>query len=105
MPDALKDELLCGLANAYIQQKLFSEDGLTMDTTVAVAVVMDSAAKDALELKEGNGTTSAQPVNQVHTKNSDTPMRIECYRCTSRHDPKDADSKMNCVLNFPKEAI
>src|SRR5688572_5036161 len=38
LPDALRDKLVCGLSNANIQRKLLSEDGLTVDRAMAIAV-------------------------------------------------------------------
>ena len=87
LPDALRDKLVCGLFQAHIQRKLLSEDGLTVDRAMSIAVAMETAAKDALELRESVPTPSEQPVNQVSAGSAAKPVTRVCYRCTGRHDP------------------
>ena len=48
----LRDRLVCGLANENIQKGLLSEDKLTFDKAVSIAIAMEATAKDTRELSK-----------------------------------------------------
>ncbi|KAK3738182.1 hypothetical protein QZH41_019573 [Actinostola sp. cb2023] len=82
--DALRDRLVCGLITETIQKRLLSEADLTLSKAMNIAVAMETAAKDTLELR-GKETE----VNKLATKpayqkyNRDT--KPHCDRCNSNY--------------------
>ena len=51
LSDALRDRLVCGLANEHVQRKLLVEAELTYDRAKSIALAAEAAAKDAEELR------------------------------------------------------
>ncbi|XP_069129175.1 uncharacterized protein [Argopecten irradians] len=99
LADALRDRLVCGLKNENIQRKLLSEADLTYDRAVELSVAMETAAKDAIELRGNTGNVNKiykgtdRPKTRKNTfktnTNSYSNNRKSCYRCTGNHDQKD----------------
>ncbi|XP_033103638.1 uncharacterized protein LOC117106373 [Anneissia japonica] len=54
LEDTLRDRLVCGLNNSHIQKRLLAEDKLTLQKAVELAVAMDAAHKDAIELQKSH---------------------------------------------------
>ncbi len=76
----LRDRLVCGIAQESIQKRLLSEADLTFKRAVEIAVAMETAARDAVELRSG----VKMSVNKVTTagKPRKTMQKVElCYRC------------------------
>jgi hypothetical protein len=48
--DTLRDRFVCGLRNDQIQKKLLTIRELSLDKTLEIAVAMETATKDAIEL-------------------------------------------------------
>ncbi|XP_028329886.1 uncharacterized protein LOC114480190 [Gouania willdenowi] len=51
LSDALRDRFVCGLHNESTQKRLLTEDRLTLQRAVDVAVSVETAARDATELQ------------------------------------------------------
>ena len=51
LEETIWDQLVCGLANGAIERRLLTEDNLTLVRAVQIAVGMETAAKDASELR------------------------------------------------------
>ncbi|XP_061131472.1 uncharacterized protein LOC133171215 [Syngnathus typhle] len=51
LSDALRDRFVCGLHNESIQKRLLTEDKLTLQRAVEIAVSAETAARDATELQ------------------------------------------------------
>ena len=49
--DTLRDRLVCGLKNEQIQKQLLSKSTLTLPKATEIAVAMETASKDASELR------------------------------------------------------
>ncbi|XP_057202332.1 uncharacterized protein K02A2.6 [Triplophysa rosa] len=78
--DALRDRLVCGIVNESTQKRLLTEADLTFKCAVEIAVAMETAARDAVELRSG----ARMYVNKVATvyKPKKTTQNTEsCYRC------------------------
>ncbi|XP_039602322.1 uncharacterized protein K02A2.6-like [Polypterus senegalus] len=76
--DALRDRLVCGILQEGIQKRLLIEADLTFKRAVEIAISMETAAKDALELQRGVNMSNvnkmaAAKINKVH--------KCPCYRC------------------------
>ena len=61
---ALRDRFVCGLTSEQIQKRLLSEDNLTYDKAVKIALAMESAIKDSSELQLHSKPLA--PVNKVY---------------------------------------
>ncbi|CAL9701112.1 unnamed protein product [Knipowitschia caucasica] len=77
LDDALRDRLVCGILNEAIQKRLLTEDKLTYKRAVEIAVSMETAARDAVELQTG---VKAINVNKMATVPQERE-REPCYRC------------------------
>jgi len=71
--DALRDRLVCGLANEHIQRKLLVEAALTYDRAKTIAIAAETAVKDAVELRHQPTAASATDVNKLTAP--------KCTRC------------------------
>ena len=73
----LRDRLICGINDDRIQQRLLSEEGdkSTLKSATTLAQAMETAAKDAVELKPP--MPHHQTVQRVNKETSKKP----CYRC------------------------
>ena len=62
--DSLRDRFVCGLHNEIIQKRLLVETSLTFEKALKIAIAMETATKDAVEL---TGKTKAESsVNSIH---------------------------------------
>ncbi|KAK3100621.1 hypothetical protein FSP39_022706 [Pinctada imbricata] len=103
--DSLRDRLVCGLRNEQIQKKLLSESDLTLDKATEIAIAMETAARDAVELQAKHQSASVhklkpkrdqKPRDKHKTfRSSDKQHRSsanqpKCFRCRGQgHDPND----------------
>ena len=62
--DSLRDRSVCGLHNESIQKRLLVETSLTFEKALKLAVAMEMAMKDSVELR--GKTKSEPPVNSIH---------------------------------------
>ncbi|XP_061192328.1 uncharacterized protein LOC133200561 [Saccostrea echinata] len=80
--DTLRDRFVCGLRDEQTQKKLLSVQGLTLDKAIQIAVAMEIASKDALELQ---GKSRESGVNKLKFQKSkaklEKPKPVNCYRC------------------------
>jgi hypothetical protein len=87
--DALRDRLVCGLANEHVQRKLLVEADLTYERAKAIAIASETATKDAEELRrqptvEVNKLTKARRSADFKSATKET---VTCTRCgKSNHD-------------------
>lgn len=81
--DALRDRLVCGILKESIQKRLLTEADLTFKRAVEVAISMEIAAKDTIELQ--TGVKPVANVNKMAAKTWQKPTHAVqadvCYRC------------------------
>ncbi|XP_030586939.1 uncharacterized protein K02A2.6-like [Archocentrus centrarchus] len=83
LSDALRDRFVCGLHNESIQKRLLTEDNLTLNRALEIAISMETAAKDAGELQ--GKYTEPRSVNKMRMQRNDKSQT--CYRCGKKsHD-------------------
>ena len=98
LEDTLRDQIMCGINEDGIQQKLFAEKTLTYQRALEIFRGLGTAAKSVKELKIGrrdlDGVVVKQEVNKVSHKKrkSKSPTAtITCYRCgILQHSAKEA---------------
>ena len=80
--DALRDRLVCGIKNENIQKRLLSKSDLKLDKAIEIATAMETAARDAVELRHQHRPDS------VHKLSKRTPIPAKhknvnkaCFRC------------------------
>jgi hypothetical protein len=83
LTDDLRDRLVCGMRHENIQNKLLSEAGLTLKKAIAIFVPMETAATDAVELRNSH---SEAPVDKFHARRKPQPRQKKkstpkCDRC------------------------
>ena len=94
--DALRDRLVCGLRSEQIQKRLLSEATLTLDTACEISLAMETAARDASELRSGGAATvhkvstkyvKRNPKVNSQDKKVNSQEKKKCFRCsaTSHH--------------------
>ena len=74
LSDALRDRLVCGIKNANIQKRLLSESDLKLDKAIEIATAMETAARDAVELRQPHRPDS---VNKFSKKTSYPAKQME----------------------------
>ena len=98
---SLRDRLVCGLRNELIQKRLLSEADLTFTRAIAIAVAMETAAKDASELQH-----QRHQETEVHKIAANRPIRRTitplCYRCNGNHNAVDCRFKEAICHNCSK---
>lgn len=82
LSDALRDRLVCGLHSESTQKRLLTERELTLMRALEIAVSMETATKDVLELQRK--ASARYHVNKFATKRSDK-IRFRCGK--KSHDP------------------
>ena len=82
--DMLRDRLVCGVNDQFIQRRLLQEPTLTYKTAYDIAVGMEAATKDAHDLRKQFTGHSVQHVVQrpvvPHQQHSQVQSQ-PCYRC------------------------
>ncbi|RWR99571.1 uncharacterized protein B4U79_11743, partial [Dinothrombium tinctorium] len=85
--DQLRDRLVCGLRSEAMQKKLLTEEKLTFEKALAIAVGMETAEKDTRDIQQKLESVN-KVANVVKTKSSTSKRtktadkQIEtCYRC------------------------
>ena len=102
---ALRDRLVCGLANEYIQRKLLADADLTYDQAKAIALAAETATKDSEELRKQpmvdtsvNKLLQARPSRRGHVPTragqptataTATTATAYCVRCGKRNHTQD----------------
>ena len=84
--DALRDRLVMGLRNESVVKRLLTEANLTFDKAQAIAVAMETAARDSREVSGQTGATA--DVNKVKTEKFHKDVKFQpnkinkpCWRC------------------------
>ena len=97
--DAVRDRLVCGLKSESIQKRLLSETELEVKKAVALAVAMETAAKDSIELRN-RGQREVNKLSRRPEQRKDAYVRPSnnrndnevpgdfCFRCGKRHNPE-----------------
>lgn len=86
LSDALRDRLVCGMHCQSTQKRLLSEKDLTLDKALTLAVSMETADKDALELQKKALDSGIHKMSI----NDSRKQEQKCYRCgKTSHDPND----------------
>ncbi|CAB3984637.1 oocyte zinc finger 6-like [Paramuricea clavata] len=98
--DSLRGRFVCGLYNESIQKRLLVETSLTFEKALKLAVAMETAIKDSLELR-GKAKT-IPPVNSIR----EVPMQHKCYRCGKEgHEPQECYFKDQYCRNCGQRVI
>ena len=77
--EALRDRFVCGLRDGNIQKRLLAEDKLTLKKATELAIAMETASRDAVELQQ-----QMRPNNAVHaiaTTKKSSSFSSSLYRC------------------------
>lgn len=75
LADAFRDRPVCGMHNESTQNRLLTEKDLTLERALNIAISMETAAKDALELQQKSMECAA---NKLSLK---AERKLKCYRC------------------------
>ena len=86
MGDSLRYRLVCGLRNEQTQKRLLSERNLTFDRAVDIAVVVETATKDAAELGQYRDSAA---IHKVQPKQNRPQYRNPCFRCARKGHTSD----------------
>lgn len=76
--DTIRDRFVCGIKNESVQKKLLAESALTLDGAIKIAHAMETAGRDATELREQRNTSAT--VHKVEVRN-----RNLNHRCKNIH--------------------
>ena len=86
--EALRDRLVCGMANEPIQKRLLTEANLTLKNSLEISLGMELAAKGAQELQgKGSNADAASLINKVGKKV--WQQKPKCPRCGKRNHKSD----------------
>ena len=110
LSDALRDRLVCGLANEHVQRKLLVEADLTYERAKAIAIAAEAAARDAEELRrqpsaEVNKVKAQQATARARPQTADKrgTTTTYCTRCgKNNHDQSQCYFRDKCCLNCSK---
>ncbi|XP_033105178.1 uncharacterized protein LOC117107583 [Anneissia japonica] len=83
LEDSLRDRLVCGITTTAIQKKLLAEADLTLQKAIEIAIAMETASKEAEELKHKQITAHyVRPTRkQLGGKKPTAKIQNQCYRC------------------------
>lgn len=88
LAEMLRDRLVCGIGDDWIQRRLLSEPDLTFDRVLKLAQAIEMASKGVRDLHSLEAATRHERMPQtVHKmvvrQSSDMQLRKNCYRCGS----------------------
>ena len=85
LEDMLRDRLVCGINEEHIQKRLLSEPNLTLQRAVELSESLETAAKNAQELRSAKPSQETVLPGEVHTvgppKRPAERPELTCYRC------------------------
>ena len=87
LEDMLRDRIVCGINDHAIQQRLLGEEKLTFEKAMSTAQAMETAARNAKELRNTPGTAgrpSHSNIPQVHKVSKPAKQKAMgqcCHRC------------------------
>ena len=85
----LRDRLVCGIKDEHIQRRLLSEDKLTLQKAMEIALGLEAASKNAKTLQGASAGTLPE-VNKLTLSKQGPPRQSApaCHRCgKSNHSP------------------
>ena len=82
--EALRDRLVCGLLDKNIQKRLLSEDNLTIDKAIKLALSMEAASQNAEVLK----TNSQRNSTSTNIHYAYGTIEFECFCCGKKRTLK-----------------
>ena len=94
--DSLRDRLVCGMSNELIQKRLLSEVDLSFAKATEIALAMETAAKDTLELRGKKELEVDRVEKQEKFEEDRRRLKFNCYRCG-------ADSHVSSECRFRNE--
>ncbi len=86
LEETLRDRLVCGLSNEQIQKRLLAKSKLKFPKAVDIAVVMETATRDATEIhselrQEKPLGLDKLTLNRPSNRLDNVPPTSVCYRC------------------------
>ena len=89
--EMLRDRLVCGVNDQWVQRRLFTEADLTFKKAYNIAQAMEAAERSARELQG----TASESVHRVHGKKKGGGARghEKCYQCLGNHHPTECKFK------------
>nr|XP_034311360.1 uncharacterized protein K02A2.6-like [Crassostrea gigas] len=99
--DTIRDRFVCWIKNESVQKKLLAESAFTLDGAIKIAHAMETAGRDATELREQRNTSVT--VHKVGSQNSKRKPQMQkhspasqqhkdshrpCWRCGYDHSVK-----------------
>ena len=91
LEENLRDRFVCGINDEAIRKRLLTEQSLTLQRAVDIAVGQESAQRDARLLHGGESThvkKVTSPNKKRDSRTKETPRgakKMECYRCLGNH--------------------
>ena len=97
LEEVLRDCFVCGLRNESTRKRLLTEKDLTFLKALEIAKSLETAAKDAQQLK------GSEQAGTVHNVASWSPRKEACYRCgKTNHKASDCKFKEAVCYNCGK---
>ena len=101
--DSLRDRFVCGLRDHNIQRKLLSKSGLTFQKAVEEAVAMETASKDATELRTVENVHKTVKTKAPVKKGTKSKQTESCKHCgKTNHSANNCYSKTKQCYNCKK---
>jgi hypothetical protein len=85
LDEMLRDRLVCGVNEDRIQRRLLAEPVLDLKKALEIAHGMETAAKDARDLKGEMPNKRDYPMNKLHGGQHSDEYK-DCYRCGGKHN-------------------
>lgn len=90
LSDTLRDRIVCGLNNEQIQRQLSSKSTLTLQKAIDIAVGMETASKDAQELRHKQVSVNKLSQQKKYHQKPKSPQPSNCIHCNGKnHDSAD----------------
>ena len=84
LDEMIRDRLVCGVNDDQIQRRLLAEPKLDLKRALEIAQGMETAAKDARDLKAEITSKSQHLMNKLHGGQSNEYK--DCFCCGGKHD-------------------
>ena len=100
LDDMLRDQLLCGVCDKRVQQKLLAEKALTFQKAFETAQGLEIAEWNSKELQAGQSPQKPESILVMHATDNRSPTpsarsQGACYRCGgNNHHPSKCQFKL-----------
>ena len=100
LPDALRDQFVCGLRSESMHRRLLAEDTLTLKRALEIATGMEAASKDAKTFQNSRAVAVNLSVSRQNQREENHHIRATILWGMCKHCGRKNHSNDNCHFRY-----